>query len=97
VGRGGKGSSGALEIIRETPGAIGFVQLTYALQQHLKYASIQNREGKFVEASLSSITEAADAALPSIPSDLKFSLTNGPGKDSYPIDGIIWAVIRKIE
>jgi phosphate transport system substrate-binding protein len=92
VGRGAKGGEGPLGIIQETPGALGFGELVYALQYHVKLGHIQNKEGNFVGPTPASLTAAADAAMADVPSDLKFSLANLPGKNSYPISGVIWVV-----
>src|SRR5262249_45029503 len=79
--------------IQKNPGAIGYVELIYALQKRLGHARVKNKEGNFVQASLESVT-AASAALTDIPHDLRFSLTNAPGKDTYPISGATWAVLE---
>jgi ABC-type phosphate transport system substrate-binding protein len=54
---------------------------------------VQNRAGVPIKASLESVTAAAEASLPNIPDDLRYSLTDAPGKDAYPISGTVWAVI----
>jgi phosphate transport system substrate-binding protein len=82
--------------VGETPGAIGYVELTYlkSLEERpLKHAKLKNRDGCFVEASLTCVTATAENALADIPEDLCFSLTNVSGKDSYPICGAVWAVV----
>ena len=96
--RGIKGSaepqtSGVAGFVTKNPGAIGYVELFYALQNKIAFASVKNKEGKFVKANLESITKAADASLKSIREDLRFSLTNAPGEESYPISGATWAVL----
>jgi phosphate transport system substrate-binding protein len=93
VGVGTKGGEGVRSLISQTPGAIGYVELTYALQNNLKYGSVKNKAGHYIVPGLKSVTAAADAALGNIPEDLRYSLTDTPGKDSYPICGVAWAIV----
>jgi phosphate transport system substrate-binding protein len=81
--------------VGETPGTIGYVELIYLKSQErpLKHAKLKNRDGRFVQATLTSVTAAAENALADITDDLGFSLTNFSGKDSYPICGSVWAVV----
>src|SRR5262249_55860174 len=92
VGRGCKANEELAAEIQKKPGAIGYVELIYALQKRLAHARVKNKEGSFVQASLESVP-AASATLTDIPDDLRFSLTNAPGKDAYPISGATWAVL----
>jgi phosphate ABC transporter phosphate-binding protein len=89
-----KGNEGVAEKVQKTPGALGYVELTYAYQFDLGIGLVQNREKEFVRASLPAITTAAENALVDIPDDLRFSLTDPPGKGSYPIAGATWALVR---
>jgi len=93
VGQAHKGNEALAQAISKTPGAIGYVDLIHALQKKLKHARIKNKEGNFVPGSLEGVTAAAEGALTDIPADLRFSLTNAPGKDSYPISGATWAIL----
>jgi phosphate ABC transporter phosphate-binding protein len=93
TGAGAKGSEGVSGAVARSPGSISYVELIYALQNKIKYGSVQNREGNFVEPSLESVTAACNAALTNIRADLRYSLTDAPGKDSYPISGTVWAVV----
>jgi phosphate transport system substrate-binding protein len=88
-----KGSEGVAGKVSQSPGSIGYVEMTYALQNRIKFAAVQNREKKFVLGSPESVTAAAKSALPGIPKDLRYSLTDQPGEDSYPLSGTTWAVI----
>jgi phosphate transport system substrate-binding protein len=90
VGVGGKGSDGVTGLVRQTPGAIGYVELTYALANKLSYGSVQNAAGKFVLASTDSVTAAAEAATKSMPADFRVSITNPPGDTAYPIASFTW-------
>lgn len=92
VGAGDKGNEGVAGKVARSPGAIGYVELIYARQNKLKYGAIRNRDGHFVLASLEGVTAAA-AALTSIPEDLRYSLTDQPGPESYPVSGTVWAVL----
>jgi phosphate transport system substrate-binding protein len=86
---------GVANAVSKTPGAIGYVELIYALQnKELKVGLVQNKAGKYVPASLESVTAAAKASLETIPEDLRFSIVNPPGEDVYPISGTTWAVCK---
>jgi phosphate transport system substrate-binding protein len=90
VGVGGKGSDGVTGLVKQTPGAIGYVELTYALTNKMSYGSVQNAAGKFVRASTDSVTAAADAAAKNMPADFRVSITNPPGDAAYPIASFTW-------
>ena len=91
VGIGGKGNEGVAGQIKQTEGAIGYVELIYAIQNKMPYADVQNAAGNFVKPSLESITAAMATA--QIPDDFRFSITNAPGEDSYPIAGATWLLV----
>jgi phosphate transport system substrate-binding protein len=91
VGIGGKGNEGVAGQIKQTEGALGYVELIYAIQNKMPYADVKNAEGNFVKPSLESITAAMATA--QIPDDFRFSITNAPGKDSYPIAGATWLLV----
>jgi phosphate transport system substrate-binding protein len=90
---GAKGTEGVAGEVARTEGAIGYIELIYALENNIKYGSVQNKEGKYIKASLESVTAAARGALKNIPDDLRYSIVNPPGKDAYPISGTTWAVV----
>ena len=92
VGLGGKGNEGVAGMIRQLPGAIGYVELIYAMQNNITYGSVKNAAGNFVRASLESVTAAA-ASSPKMPPDFRVSITNAPGKDAYPISSFTWLLI----
>jgi phosphate transport system substrate-binding protein len=91
TGLGGKGNEGVAGQIKQTPGALGYVELIYAVQNKMPYADVKNASGEFVKASLESITAAMGTA--QIPDDFRFSMTNAPGKDAYPIAGATWLLV----
>jgi phosphate transport system substrate-binding protein len=92
LGLGGKGNEQVAAYVRQMPGAIGYVELIYALQTKIPFGSVQNVAGNFVKGSLDSVTAAA-ASAPKMPADFRISITNAPGKDSYPIASFTWLLI----
>jgi phosphate transport system substrate-binding protein len=100
VGIGGKGNEGVAGNIspaqgKGIEGAIGYVELAYALQNNFTYASIQNQAGSYVAPSLSSV--AADAAQKADVSATDFSIVDQPGASSYPISGYSWVLVYKTQ
>lgn len=95
IGLGGKGNEGVTGVIKQTDGAIGYVELAYAVKNHLPYATIKNKAGNFVTASFRSVTAAAEGSVKDIPEDLRAMITDAAGKDSYPISGFTWLLIYK--
>lgn len=93
TGEGAKGNEGVSGRVKAAPGAIGYIELTYALQNKIDFGLVKNQEGVAIKADLRSITSAADNALKDIPDDLRYSITDAAGKGSYPICGTVWAVI----
>lgn len=92
VGLGGKGNEGVSGLIKQTPGAIGYIELAYAIQNQMPYAQLQNKAGHFIMPSIESVTAAANI---DIPADGKISLTNTDAVDGYPISGFSWVLIYK--
>ena len=84
VGVGGKGNEGVAGLVSQTPGALGYVELIYALQNTISYGSVQNSAGTFVRASVDAVTAAAAAAAAQMPEDFRVSITNPPGKGRLP-------------
>jgi phosphate transport system substrate-binding protein len=93
VGIGGKGNEGVAGLVKQTPGAIGYVELIYALQNKISYGAVQNAAGEFVNASLESVTAAAAEAATKMPADFRVSITNAPGKGVYPISSFTWLLL----
>ena len=87
---GGKGNEGVSGLVSQTPGAIGYVELIYAIQTKIAYGSVQNMNGKFVKASTDTVTAAAAAAAKQMPADFRVSITNAPGDNAYPISSFTW-------
>jgi phosphate transport system substrate-binding protein len=92
VGRGASGNDGVAKLVKELGGSFGYVEYIYALQNHLGYGKVRNRNGDFVEAGLESIEAAVGHAM-EISDDLKVSLVDAPGPGSYPIASFTWLVI----
>jgi phosphate transport system substrate-binding protein len=93
VGIGGKGSEGISGTVRQTLGAMGYVELTYALQNKMPVGEIKNAAGKFIAPTIDSVTEAAAGAMTTIPDDLRYSITNSPGEKAWPASGTTWALV----
>jgi phosphate transport system substrate-binding protein len=95
VGLGGQGNPGVASTVSRTPGAIGYVELIYARQNHIAYGLVRNRSGAFVEASLASTAAAAASAEFGANTDFRVSITDAPGADAYPIASFTWLLLRK--
>ena len=93
VGLGGKGNEGVTGLIKQAPGAVGYIELAYANQNHLPVAALKNREGQFVVPSLASVTAAAAGV--SVPEDYRVSITDAPGPDSYPIAAFTYLLVYR--
>src|SRR6266404_7563159 len=91
TGIGGKGNEGVSGQVKQTPGALGYVELIYAVQNKMPYAEVKNAAGQFIKPTIESVTAALATA--SIPDDFRFSMTNAPGKDAYPISGATWLLV----
>jgi phosphate transport system substrate-binding protein len=92
VGVAGKGNEGVAGLVRQLPGAIGYVELIYALQNHIAFAAIKNAAGNWVKGSISGVTEAA-ASVKNMPADFRISITNAPGPNAYPISSFTYLLI----
>jgi phosphate transport system substrate-binding protein len=92
TGVGAKGSSGVAGQVKNTDGAIGYVELSYVLANNIPYALLQNAAGKFVAPSLDSAKADAES-FSNIPADLRFYIVNGSGDNAYPITGFSWVVV----
>lgn len=92
VGLGGKGNEGVAGLIRQTPGAIGYIELAYALHNAMAFGKLQNKAGNFITPNVESTSAAGNIQLPD---DAKVSLTNTDAADGYPISGFSWVLIYK--
>ena len=92
TGVGGKGNEGVAGLVRQLPGAIGYVELIYALQNKINYAAVKNEAGNYVKGSIEGVTEAA-ASIKNMPADYRISITNAPGANAYPISSFTYLLI----
>jgi phosphate transport system substrate-binding protein len=88
---GGKGNEGVAGQVRQSSGAIGYVELAYVLENHMSYAKLQNKAGDWVFPSITTVAAAA-ATKPTV-SATDFSIVNADGADSYPISGYSWLMV----
>ncbi len=93
VGQSAKGNEGVTGMIKQNEYSIGYVELIYALQNKLKYASIKNANGEFVEATLESVTKAAEVSVDKMPEGLTMSITNAAGPGAYPISSYTYLIV----
>ncbi len=91
-GLGAKGNAGVAGLIKQIPGAIGYVELTYALQNRMSMAQLQNKSGNFIKPSVEAVSKSADIPLPD---DMRISLTNTSAKEGYPIAGFTYILVYK--
>src|SRR5262245_8587522 len=95
VGITAKRSDGMAELVKRSPGAIGYVEHTIAVQAQIPYAWVQNRAGKFIEPTSASVNAAATGALPEMPPDFRMSLTDATGPEAYPLAAFTWLLVYK--
>jgi phosphate transport system substrate-binding protein len=97
TGLGGPGNEGVTATVRQTPGAIGYVELGYALLNNLPVGNVQNQSGAFITPTLESVTAAAAGAMATMGPDTDFrvSITNPPGADAYPIASFTWLLLHR--
>ena len=93
VGQGGSGNAGVTNAVKQTPNAIGYVELNYAIANKLPFADMKNKAGKFVTASIAS-TSAAAAGV-TLPADYRVSIVNADGDTAYPIASFTYILVRK--
>lgn len=93
TGLGGKGNEGVTGLVKQTPGAIGYVELIYAESNKLPVAQLKNKAGQFVSPTTKSVTAAAAGALKAMPADFRVSITDAEGKESYPISGFTYLLV----
>jgi len=91
TGQGQSQNAGVAGQVQKTPGGIGYVELIYALTNHISFADMKNANGKYVTASLDAVKDALGTA--TIPDDYRFSFVNAPGDTSYPISGVTWLLV----
>jgi phosphate transport system substrate-binding protein len=95
AGLGGRGNEGVASTVRGTPGAIGYVELIYAVQNRIPFGTVRNHAGQFVAASLASTTAAAASATFTADTDFRVSITDAAGDAAYPIASFTWLLIPR--
>ena len=97
VGLGGRGNEGVAATVRQTPGAIGYVELGYALINKMSFGVLRNRSGNWITASLESVTLAAAGAMKDMGpnTDFRVSITDSPGPQAYPAASFTWLLVHK--
>jgi phosphate transport system substrate-binding protein len=97
VGLGGKGSEGVTGVVKQSPGAIGYVELSYATENKLPVALIQNKAGNWIEPSVASATAAIEAFHQELAQDVRTPVVDPPAsaKDAYPISGLTFLLVPK--
>ncbi len=95
VGIGAKGNEGVSGEVRQNPNSIGYVELIYALQNKLPVGWVKNKAGKFIEPTLESVTAAAAGVAARIPPDLRVSIVDAEGENSYPVSGFTYLLVYK--
>ncbi|HEX2971965.1 MAG TPA: phosphate ABC transporter substrate-binding protein PstS [Tepidisphaeraceae bacterium] len=93
VGQGGKGNEGVTAVVQQTPGAIGYIELTYATANKIPFASLKNKDGKFVKASAQTVAAAGAGALDRMGKSLAVDIWNQPGPDAYPIAAFTYIIV----
>ncbi len=92
VGLGAKGNPGVAGLVKQTPGSVGYVELIYALQNKMSYATVENLKGVYVRPTLASTSAAMNISLPD---HMRVSLTNTEAADGYPMAGFTWILVYK--
>jgi phosphate transport system substrate-binding protein len=93
-GLGAQGNDGVTQLVKQTVGAVGYVEVSYARKNNLHYALVKNQSGNFMDATAATVSAAADSLInTSIPADLRYYITNAPGANAYPIAATSWALL----
>ncbi len=93
LGIGQKGNEGVAGMVHNTPYSFGYVELIYALQNHMAFGAVRNASGNFIRASTQTVSAAAAATAKAMPDDFRVSITNASGADAYPIASLTWLLI----
>jgi len=94
VGVGARGNEGMVETLLKTSGALAYVDLLDALRTKLKFGTVKNKAGNYIQGSLETVTATAEGMMTDIPADLRFSVTSASFKEAYTICGCTWAILR---
>jgi len=91
-GAGARANQGVAAMVHQIPGAIGYVELNYAIQGKLSMGTVRNAAGRWVDASVQGVTQAA-AGMAEMPADFRISITDAPGDETYPISSFTWLLV----
>ena len=94
-GQGGKGSEGVTQVLQQTKGSLGYVELAYAIQNKIPFALMKNKDGKFVKASPESVSAAGEGALKEMDKGLAVNIWNQAGENAYPISAFTYIIVYK--
>lgn len=95
IGQGGKGNEGVTAVVQQTPGALGYIELNYATANRIPYASLQNKDGKFIKATPQTVAAAGEGALGQMDKTLAVNIWNQPGSEAYPIAAFTYIIVYK--
>jgi phosphate transport system substrate-binding protein len=95
TGVGAKGNEGVAGQISQIPGSLGYLELTYVLQNNISYGLVKNKSGNYIKATPETVTIAGAEAANNLPKDLRVSITDPNGSKSYPISGFSWFLVRE--
>ena len=93
VGMGAKGNEGVAGQLKITPGTVGYIELAYAKQTGLSFASVKNASGQFIEPGAAGTSAAAAGAVASMPDDMRVSIVDAPGETAYPISSFTYILV----
>lgn len=97
VGEGGKGNPGVAALIREIPGCVGYIELAYALENHIPYALVRNRAGRWMNASIETTTACIEGALGRLKKDIRMPISNSSSPRAYPICGLTYLLFYEYQ
>ena len=95
AGAGGKGNEGVTEVVQSVKGALGYIELNYAIENKIPFAAMKNKDGKFVKASLESVAAAGEGAVKQMGESLAVNILNQPGERAYPISSFTYILVYK--
>ncbi len=94
-GQGGKGNEGVTQVVQQTRGAIGYIELAYAVQNKIPFALMKNKDGKFIKPSPESVAAAGDGAVGQMDTSLAVNIWNQSGEKAYPISAFTYIIVYK--
>jgi phosphate transport system substrate-binding protein len=96
AGQGGKGNEGVAAAVQQTPGAVGYIEVNYATQNHIPFGAVKNKDGKFVKASTRTVSAAGEGAVSELKGGLlAANIWDRPGAEAYPISSFTYLIVYK--